>query len=30
MLCVKRDPILSRSGSNCRVEGLRQLVEVPN
>lgn len=30
MLCAKRDPILSRSGSNCRVEGLRQLIEVAN
>lgn len=30
MLCAKRDPILARSGANCRVEGLRQLIEVPN
>ena len=26
-LCVERDAILSRSGANCQISGLRQLVE---
>jgi hypothetical protein len=27
MLCVGRDEILSRSGANCQLSGIRQLVE---
>ena len=28
MLCTGRDELLSRSGSNCKVNGFRQIVEV--
>ena len=28
MLCTGRDELLSRSGSNCKVSGFRQIVEI--